>query len=169
MELNLEQQKMIEYIKLFLNRKQLVIQALLDIAPGILTSTGLIKREDVPRKPRTRKSDVGSWGENEEWEYFRHGLGCLLIHTVTKERIEWDASNESTFDRYWFSNWLYWYSRNDIQGKTEAIADLPKDAFRNYVFELITQLLKNGILIQEYLQNFNEHTLVNHSIVQHKL
>jgi hypothetical protein len=158
-KLNADQKQMIEYIDLFLARQRLVFQALFDIRPGILISVGLLKPEDRPK--RANMSDTGYWGENQEWKYFRHGLGLRLFHTITEEPIEWNASNERTFDRYWFSNWLYWYSQHDSKGKTEAIANTPKAEFRDFVFNILTALLEAKVLIREYPTNIpNEYTLV---------
>ena len=157
--LNAQQQQMVEYINLFLARQKLVFQALLDIRPGLLISVGILKPEDRPKHGSL--SDTGSWGENQEWKYFRHGLGLRLFHTVTEEPIEWNASNEQTFDRYWFSNWLYWYSQYDSKGKTEAIANIPKTEFRESIFNILTELLEAKVLMREYpTQIPNEYTLV---------
>jgi hypothetical protein len=50
----------------------------------------------------------GYWGENNEWEYFFHGWGCRLTHTLTGEPIEWDAPDLMAIDIYWFRNHLQW-------------------------------------------------------------
>src|SRR5690242_15998807 len=44
----------------------------------------------------------GHWGQDNEWDYYLHGVGCKLTHKITGEVINWDASNLKHFDPYWF-------------------------------------------------------------------
>ncbi|MBC7812315.1 MAG: hypothetical protein H7175_14260, partial [Burkholderiales bacterium] len=112
---------------------------------------------------RIRKPAVGLWGENQEWEYLLHGGGCRLTHTVTQERIEWDASNLRRFDRGWFVNHLKWRLDQPVEDESVSVfkawyedvaSSKPKvnpssRPLHDAVFPLLEELAQLGLLSQQ--------------------
>src|SRR4051812_9849804 len=103
------EQSIYELISKFVSRQSLVFQAVKELRPHILVSTGAISGENIKNTSRFDIPQTGIWGANQDWKYFLHGLGCKLIHTETQEPIEWNAPNPNAFDKFWFANWLKWY------------------------------------------------------------
>jgi hypothetical protein len=104
----------------------------------------------------------GYWGDNNEWQYFLHGGGCRLIHTVTGEPINWNATTVERFDKFWFLDYLLWLFANDPTDA--AVATLqpiaPHDAasMRDFTFVLLEQLSQLGKLSE--MDSQNNYTLL---------
>jgi hypothetical protein len=101
---------------------------------------------------------TGYWGENNEWRYYLHGVGCRLIHTITDEIVDWDASDPYRFDPYWFVEWLSWFLKQNVffRQPTEEKAILTissmideqnKDGFRKKILAVLEQLHQQGRLL----------------------
>jgi hypothetical protein len=78
----------------FVTRQEVVAQAISELRPDWR------KRPEVPF--------VGYWGENNEWKYRLHGVGCELTHIETGEPLEWDVYGLTTFDHFWFAYYVQW-------------------------------------------------------------
>lgn len=116
---------MLGFIDRFIERQQLVLEVLRDTWPHILIITGqegerstfldaLENRDSTPQS--------GFWGENQEWDYFIHGMGCRLRHVETGEPIEWDSPDLQRFDRFWFTDWLMWaITQSGVDGHSHIL------------------------------------------------
>jgi hypothetical protein len=113
----------------FIQRQHLVVLAMLDIHPRALrNSNNRILGIDLEPylKIDREKFNWIRYSEDErikhslfrgiwknDWEFFRHGIGCQLIHLWTDEPIEWDAPDPYAIDVYWFSNHLAWRLKHE--------------------------------------------------------
>ena len=114
-------------IHYFVLRQQLVVLAMVQHNPGVLSYTvdldltpyrhaqreRFLKRKQAieEQKPRVYRP-LPVW--KHDWQCFAHGHGCRLTHLRTGERIEWDASDQSAFTIYWFLNHLEWRLKNEL-------------------------------------------------------
>jgi hypothetical protein len=148
----------------FVKRQEIALKALSELRPVILRIAGKRDFTDTQDGVTQEKADVpsiGYWGEKSEWEYFIHGLGIKLIHTTTREPIEWDGPDVNTFDQYWFLEHLEWL----LEQGTDNEDILPiKDhltksdvAFEDVIFELLSQLASKGFLIKS--EKLNKYTV----------
>jgi hypothetical protein len=78
----------------FVKRQEVVAQAIGELRPNWRQRAGV--------------SPVGNWGENKEWKYRLHGLGCELTNVETGEPLHWDVIGLTTFDRTWFAHFVGW-------------------------------------------------------------
>jgi hypothetical protein len=144
MEANRIQLALYSLIKRFIQRQSLVKKAIQELRPN------------WPQRPA---SWSGRWGENDEWEYVLHGIGCGLIHAVTQERLEWDLGPLRRFDRYWFVEHLKWLLDQNIDDEAVAairewrngMPAIPNSrsvygAFPDAVFTQLEQLHNLGML-----------------------
>lgn len=128
----------------FVDRQQIAFDALLVLRPHFLTEyTGR-----TSPKPRWRRAPQrGRWGD---WDYFVHGLGIELIHRVTREPIEWDTPDTSTFDRYWFVNYVAWLLDQacDDQAARIVQSHLAEngESLRTMLFRILDHLVAIGVL-----------------------
>jgi hypothetical protein len=175
MEMNTIQSAVHSLIQRFVERQSLVLEAMRELRPDLVMH---IEHKDnsefwagwTPESwqafvlENARKHNPGSWGENKEWEYFLHGAGCRLIHKVTQERIEWDLGTLSTFDKFWFVNWLQslldsntdddavttirtWYE-NEKKLKPERKPSY--GPLHDAIFPVLEQLHQLGLLSQQH-------------------
>jgi hypothetical protein len=133
----------------FVQRQKLALAALGEIRPDLLDRPG--EKRVRPTKEYIKLTQSGYWGEDKEWRYFIHGRGCRLVHTATKEPIEWDAPNVRRFDPYWFVNWLNWLRTQE--DKSEAIRIIEthckehSEDVKTLVFNVLDQLQQAGVLL----------------------
>lgn len=80
----------------FIQRQQLAFDVIQKFRPHLIDPT---KRR--PTKEYASATQWGYWGQDNEWNYFLHGVGCRLIHAITGEPIDWDVSDLDRFDPYW--------------------------------------------------------------------
>jgi len=166
-QLNTHQKAVLNLIRQFVNRQRLVFEAIRELRPTVLLSTGAIKREDLVGKLKLRSEipDKGLWGKNKEWEYSFHGLGCKLTHMVTREPIEWNAPSINNFDRYWFMNWTNWYlQQNSEDSSLQSLKSLlaeSNSSIEELVFSILNQLEAMKIVIRSSTQYPNEYTFVS--------
>jgi len=146
----------------FVQRQKLVLAALSEIRPDLLDMVG--EKRVRPTKEYIKLTQSGYWGEDKEWRYFIHGRGCRLIHTVTKEPIEWDAPDVQRFDPYWFVNWVNWLLTQGDENKIIPIIksriEEQTDGLRNLIFDLLEQLQQLGAL-RYYPDRTNMYELVS--------
>jgi len=104
----------------------------------------------------------GYWGDNNEWQYFLHGGGCRLIHTLTGEPLNWDAPKVERFDKFWFLDYLVWLLTNDSTDTAVVVLqpEWPRDsdAQREFTFTLLEQLYQCGKLSK--MDSQNKYTLL---------
>jgi hypothetical protein len=139
MEMNIVQRAIYSLVKRFVERQQLVFDIIKELRP-YLVNTGTRR----PDRVSLRKTTSGYWGIDHEWEYFMHGGGCKLTHTVTHEVIEWDAPDLQRFDPYWFTNWVSWflgqYPQDSLAQVINSHTSNDPDSLRNFLFDLLGQL-----------------------------
>lgn len=114
----------------FLERQRLVVLAMLDISPTLLTMDGaeIPPIDLVPYIElfEERQAHIQSPSElyrgiwKEDWEYRIHGIGCKLTHMRTREPIEWDSPNSKAFRFDWFWQHLIW--RNEYESDDPYVA-----------------------------------------------
>lgn len=115
-KLNPTQSAILELIKRFVERQRLVYDALKDLQPDKILR---MEKQGSPKlwaKLRIKHAydpAIGLWGDNDEWHYRLHGIGCHLTHTITGEIIGWDVGNRNHFDWHWFTDWLAWLLQSD--------------------------------------------------------
>jgi hypothetical protein len=112
--------QMLTAISLFIERQMVVLEIMQQMRPDLLALAGATDAESVLAgfalsEKHGSVPQKGIWThENQEWEYFFHGLGCRLIHMDSGEPIEWDAPDVSSFDKEWFLNWYRWYLTHNL-------------------------------------------------------
>jgi hypothetical protein len=130
----------------YLERQKLVVLAMIDVQPLVLTMKGAdIPAIDLqPYIDRVRHKDAdgtrlyfGVW--KNDWKYRLHGIGCELIHIQTKEPLEWDAPNSEKFRFEWFWEHLLWRSRYETDDPfVSKIIIWMKDKTWSDVFDILT-------------------------------
>jgi hypothetical protein len=158
------EQATLSLAKQFVARQGIVIGAIRSLRPHFLLA-------DRPDATEVRQAfefskivpQLGTWGEDGEWQYFIHGRGCRLTHTVTGERLEWDAPDDKMFDRHWFMNWLEWrlaqtsvdpallFLRERLVGIT--------DQRQGLIFAALDELARAGLLSHPVHVNWNKYAL----------
>jgi hypothetical protein len=134
----------------FVERQQLVLAALSEIRPDLLDTAG--QKAIRPTKEYIKLTQSGYWGKDREWRYFIHGRGCRLIHTATREPIEWNAPDLQRFDPYWFVNWVNWLRAQEVEDNHIRIINSQckgkqDEDVRSFVFNVLDQLQKEGVLL----------------------
>jgi hypothetical protein len=105
---------MCNIVAYFVQRQQIVVQAMAELAPPLLKHAQIDKFLGIDideavgafYKADKYPEQFGVW--NKVWKYRRHGIGCELVHIHTGEPIEWDAVHVLTFDVRWFGIHLDW-------------------------------------------------------------
>jgi hypothetical protein len=171
---NLAKDELYKAILYFIERQQLVVQAMLEMkldlnAIGKFASLGWVSSvsssngqkpiDDMFSSQPTAEIEQelynvlkyaeeikvqreGIWKDElgQEWNYFLHGRGCLLIHPETKEPIDWDCPNSKAFDDSFFYTHLDWQfsqRKNELQNIQEL---------RNEIELIFAELLKDGLV-----------------------
>jgi hypothetical protein len=139
------QSAVFHFVERFVERQQLPYQVIRKYRPHLV---GLSDRR--PSKEYLSSTWRGRWGQENEWDYYLHGGGCRLTHTISGEQIEWDASNLRHFDPYWFVNWLEWFLRQDVTDQDAQIilmaVNEKDDQFRTRIFDILQQIYQAGKL-----------------------
>jgi hypothetical protein len=124
MGLNKIQQQIFVLIQQFLERQALVLEVLEDLRPDIVLQSRSHNKKSTReylleiqklRRQYSKIPNPGFWGENQEWEYYIHGLGCRLKHVITAEVIEWDLPDLNIFDSFWFIAYIEWLFKSNIE------------------------------------------------------
>jgi hypothetical protein len=167
METNSVQSALYSLVQKYVERQSIVLSAMRELRPDIALEDWEITPEERSKLRiefwRIRKPAVGLWDDNREWEYFVHGGGCRLIHSVTQERIDWDARNLQRFDRSSFVNHLKWRLEQPIEDKAVSIfkawyeenaTSIPKmkpsfGPLHDAVFPMLEELAQLGLLTQQ--------------------
>jgi hypothetical protein len=121
-------------VQQFVERQMIVRDAIAELRPSYL---GL-------KLPHGRPS-IGFWGENNEWKYIVHGVGCKLVHRNTGEPIEWDTPHLEIFDRYWFVNWFVWIMNAqrdnvDVASLSSIVVKIQRDELEKFVYRHIDEI-----------------------------
>jgi hypothetical protein len=156
-------------IERYVQRQSIVLDAMRDLRPDIILPL------EAPVDPQTRTvlrrnyaqaPNKGRWGENQEWEYRLHGIGCHLIHTTTGEVIGWDVGSLKCFDWTWLVDYIAWMlevEKNAPEAeviRTELqISVIDVMELRNDILPILQQLEAEGILRAE---RENRYTLIKH-------
>lgn len=103
-------ESMLALLRHYVERQYIVFRALQDLRPNFFIDPHSLQYVvDLPSYQLGFKApQIGYWGENNEWKYFLHGLGCWLTHTITREPIDWDVPNPQVLDLFFFSRHLQW-------------------------------------------------------------
>jgi hypothetical protein len=168
MELDDVHKAVYSLIKRYVDRQQLVRNAIHDLRPDLLIVVdGNTRLEELVQMTERHSGapQSGQWGQLQEWSYFIHGRGCRLIHTTTREPIEWDAPDIRRFDRFWFMNYVTWLSsqiakEEDIVRLTSWL-DRSDGKPQDLVFGLVQHLWEIGMLTAYDPLNRNKFTLVS--------
>lgn len=133
----LVKQELYQALAYFIERQDLVAQAMLDMGldldevgtfgalAWVSSTTHILKDVEKPMDLFTEGSDLfevskraeairvsqkGTWKDydHNEWEYYLHGEGCRLTNRQTSEVIDWDCPNKLSFDPWFFSKHLAW-------------------------------------------------------------
>lgn len=138
-QLNTTQSAVYTLVKIYVQRQQLVLDAMRDVRPDLLTETA--------RKQQRLRSSLansrGYWGMNKEWVYQIHGRGCDLTHTITQEPISWNDPDITNFDPNWFVNWLDWLisqPNNENLSIIKAYLEECNCDLRGFIFDILKQL-----------------------------
>jgi hypothetical protein len=134
-----------DLVQRFVERQRLPYEVIKKYRPHWLDRT-----QPRPGKEYASITQWGYWGDDKEWKYFLHGVGCLLTQVITQEVIDWDCPNLYCFDQYSFARWLHWFlSQNPSDQSVFTL--LPKmdeqgDDFRNRIIEILAKLHQLGKL-----------------------
>lgn len=160
---------MLTLLQRYVERQAIVLAAMRQFRPHLFmrSYSGEWTSEIIDQYTRAREQAAhtppsGYWGDNNEWKYFLHGGGCRLIHTVTGEPINWDATKLERFDKFWFLDYLVWLFANDPTDAAVAVLQplWPRDTapLREFTFTLLEQLSELGILSE--MDSQNKYTLL---------
>ena len=139
--MNALQSAVYSLVKLFVERQKIALAITKELRPHFFATTGEELRR--PSKEYLRATYKGYWGKDHEWEYFFHGEGCRLIHTITQESIDWDSPDVQRFDPYWFAYWVEWWLRQNDDAVAQIIMselNNQNDGLRNLLFGVLKQL-----------------------------
>ncbi len=87
-----------------------------DLLAGFAESDDLERRswyEVAKRATERNLSQSGIWIDKDrnEWEYYLHGQGCMLVNKLTGEPIDWDAPDVKSYKLFFFWRHLIWQLR----------------------------------------------------------
>jgi hypothetical protein len=137
---------LIPYIQQFVERQQIVEQALRELRPRLFMPAKEFDQWCDLHPDQIYIPQSGYWGENQAWKHWLHGVGCRLTHVKTQEVIEWDFPDINCFDLGWFTSWLEW---KFAQGNVEAILQMWCSQHNNFysaIKAIIHQLMDHKIL-----------------------
>ncbi len=150
--LNLTQLAVYKLVKAFVERQKIVFDAMMELHPRLMSRYRVIPLQ--PEQDKWPMTFIGDWGEAKEWNYFLHGAGCRLIHKLTGEPIEWDASDVKRFDSYWFTKWVEWYLEQEHDDESiriiKLLGFLDRDRLREFISDNLSQLHNLGLLERAY-------------------
>lgn len=141
----------------FVDRQGIVLEAMRDLRPHMIMP---IEGQGTPelwsqlKRKYSRDIGLGYWGENNEWVYRLHGVGCHLTHTTTDEIIGWDVNaNMDAFDPNWFIDWVYWLINYDSEDKELLLLKkelgqdvINRDDFRAFIYLVLGELVELEII-----------------------
>jgi hypothetical protein len=106
----------------FIERQQIVIQAMIQFRPDLIRSFEIDKTLGIEIEAQYQyflknylgNDDIfqGIW--NKDWRYRLHGHGCKLENINTNEPLEWDAGDPLAFDLNWFGTHLDWRIQREM-------------------------------------------------------
>src|SRR5262249_54021810 len=132
-------------VQRFVKRQQLPFEVMQKYRPHLLDPT-----QRRPSKEYARATQIGHWGQDNEWGYYLHGVGCRLTHTINGEVIDWDASNLSRFDFNWFVHWLAWFLKQNPEDAASAtiLASISEqgEALKKMLLVVLEELCNSGKL-----------------------
>jgi hypothetical protein len=116
--------------------------------------------EAIKRNAERQYPQRGTWGENDEWEYYLHGGGCLLTNKETGEPIDWDCPNLKSFDEFFFRTHLEWQleasdRKAELKHTKLWIEKFGADSIR----ELMDEMRSDGLIEDYQIMEGLKHTL----------
>jgi hypothetical protein len=147
-----------ELVVKFVERQSLVLDAMRDLRPDMLLPSEAKnnpKLQSELRQKYARDSGRGYWGENDEWAYRLHGIGCHLTHTITGEIIGWDLGSLKRFDGQWFVDYVEWLINHDTTDAIKTIeanlkeTPVNRSELRSLIFPVLDELVELGVLKPE--------------------
>lgn len=174
----LTQQELYKAIAYFVERQQLVAQAMRDLGldleevakwgtaawfsgqgthePHLYEGASDEEQElyNIMMRARVRElPPTGFWGDKDEWEYFLHGNGCRLRNVNTGEPINWNCPNILAFDPYFFLHHLEWRIesryREDELYHTRRWIEQHSDGLQS-IITLIKEMIDVGLINQDF-------------------
>lgn len=136
-------------IRVYVSRQAVILQALHQLRPALMAIMGLhplISSSDDKEihqliQLQNQIPSQGVWGDNREWSYFLHGVGCKLVHNQTGEPIEWDLPDLKVFDRWWFRNWLNWrYADSELFNNIRSQSVVQMTTLDEMIFQSLDRL-----------------------------
>lgn len=112
---------LVRLIEEFLERKQIVLEFLLERLPGFFKDIGIDKILNIDERIELAgyintelyaDLDYDPDAAVNGWHRYIHGHGCKFIHATTKEPIEWDIGHPRSFNTNWFGENLEWRMKN---------------------------------------------------------
>ena len=136
---------LLEILPTFISKQALVHQAMTELRPHLIMAATDSEKLDYEKfvelaEEYSHIPQVGQWtSEEDEWDYFVHGMGCRLTNVKTLEPIEWDAPNVDSFHDRWFFNWAMWHFKHK-----QNRSDLTYEA----LVALLKELVNDGLIEQ---------------------
>jgi hypothetical protein len=161
------QSSVVSLVKRFVGQQSIVLDAMRDLRPDIimpLENHGSPEEWTNLKIKYSKKSQLGYWGDNDQWEYFLHGGGCKLTHRQTGEIIQWDAGDLNKFNVDWFVDYLQWALKQNTDEDIKTIHSIfeyieaPTQQSRE---ENLHQRLKLREQILPVLEQLHEKGLLN--------
>ena len=116
--------------------------------------------EAIKRNTERQFSQRGTWGNDDKWEYFLHGGGCLLTNKETGEPINWDCPNIKSFDVFFFHNHLKWQLKWPDRKNHLKHLQLWIDKYEEAsIDELIDEMKRDGIIENHQIMEGLKNTL----------
>jgi hypothetical protein len=149
------QQAIYTLVVKFVERQSIVLEAMRDLRPDIIMrveSKGNSELQAELKKKFAQDPGRGQWGQNNEWEYRLHGIGCHLTHTLTGEIIGWDLGSLKRFDPQWFVDYVEWLLNHDTSDAVKMVKgglkEYPanRDELSRFVFPILDELAAQGLL-----------------------
>lgn len=139
----------------FIERQRLVVLAVLDLSPKLLTMDQSANFPSIDLEPYIdrfyeRLGNIKS-GESfqsgiwkNDWKHWLHGKGCRLTHIQTGERLDWDAPDAHAFRIEWFWNHLDWRLENESDDPFVAQAAIFLE--KSIGWDIISSLESAGVI-----------------------
>ncbi len=158
--MNTLQEAIYGLVEKFVQRQTVPYEVIRKYRPNLIDSS----KPRSTSKAYLSATQIGFWGESNEWEYRLHGGGCHVTHVDTREVIDWDAPNLQHFNPDWLADWVRWYVKNNTQDEAalllSAMLNKPEEDYRRSIFEILDQLYRLGKL-NYYPDRLDKYELIS--------
>ena len=136
-----------ELFRRYAERQRLCWQVLQQLRPDLLHSLEPVQR---PSRDYVGRTQIGTWHENGEWDYYLHGHGCRLTNRTTGEPLDWSEPDIGRVDHSHFTYWAAWLLTGEKSDTADAVrayaAEHCGEDLKQCLFQALRQLADQGLL-----------------------